>query len=132
MDEVQIRYHNGKLVFFETLQEAYQHWVAHRGVTSKMSFDFESQAYRFRPRPREKVWNKHSEERLCTISESYRIAKDGWFWIDQLTLSPDASNWDFKRMEIDKDYDDKYQATLIRAVYSDEEFRRKFGISGIS
>ena len=130
--EFQTRSDETGLLFFSTLQDAYDMWKKDPTIW-KISWYDGTNDYRWRPKTKQEDWSPESEERLANMSEKYKNAKNTEiFWVQQYIMPPNHQDLfeKFAKKQItDSEFEKEYSKCCLEEVLSDEEFRQRFNLS---
>jgi hypothetical protein len=121
--EVQTRNGMGEMLYFPTVRRAYSAWIKDNTIW-KISWE----NYRFRPKTKNDVWSKPSEQKLYTLSLIYSNATENQlFWVNQ-SLIPHNIKDLYKRKEFlsEIEFDDLFLSECITEIISDEEFQKRY------
>lgn len=115
---VQVVTHSGEYLYLESLKCFCEKFHA-KGVRKVSWVDGEIH-HRFRPKIKCDLWCPSSERKLEELSEAYKVEKDNLaiYWVDQSVMSPLKNAFELS--------EDEYYASLIRSVYTDEQFKEKY------
>ncbi len=91
----------------------------------KISYSYEDENYRWRPKTRSDTWCPQSEEKLCELCPDYATAPlDTIFWVDQKIMPPlGSSDHDaLAILRLADDDEDAYMAQCITKILTEPQF----------